>query len=198
MIIDLSGSHGTGKTTLIDELMKHLDGTCIEIPSVSRTDSTLTAYKKTNDSEQLMISLQNWGNIVKHAPLYDYVLCTDLGIRSFAYTLGGNMENCTQRFHELATQLFTGPDFNSWFNAVFFYLPVEFTMEKDGFRPDDDKYRNDIDNLHKSIISRAPEVYTLRGSVEVRLLEAITTLILRGAKFKGDLFQPPATIQQST
>lgn len=195
MIIDISGSHGTGKTTLIKQLMPILDGSSVEIQSVSRTDHTIKAYKNSKDMDQLRISLQNWANIIQASYAHDYVFCTDLGIRSFAYTLGSDLENCTQFFHEQVVAFFTSPEFQKWYNVAFFFTPVEFPMEVDGFRPEDENYRNDIDSLHKSIISRIPVIQTLSGSPEDRLRTAAAHLISKGAKFNSDLFQSVASIQ---
>ena len=160
LIINVVGSHSTGKTTILDYMQNEFEGyfkkTCNLVPSVSRTKlntAGLKLYGDTDDFVQAWLSLLNWGNILKSAREFDVTLCTDLGIRSLAYTLASPSvtNNSTLKSHEDWIDSFYSKDlFNVEILTI--YLPIDFDMVKDGIRLEDDEYRVKVDEFTKRIL----------------------------------------------
>lgn len=181
-ILDFVGTHSSGKTTIIERvvpILKQFGCTTEVISSVSRTDlNKVKIYSDVDEFSQSYISIVNWGNIISRNDV-DFVLCTDLCIRGFAYMLAAKqIEGKVLAAHKQFLDFFRSQEFQFIRNPIWFYLPIEFKMASDGVRPEDEEYRQEVDRqinyLFKSC--KIPHV-TLYGTVEERLKQAIQRIV---------------------
>lgn len=175
MIIDFVGSHSTGKTTLMRQTLQMLVKNQISsdiIESVTRSkieNVNMLLYDKTDDTTQAWISLYNWSNILNNAAYNQVTMCTDLGVRSLAYTLASpNMSKETELAHRNMIYFFRD-SLAEVFDVHWIYLPIEFPMESDGTRKEDEEYRILVDVHTKDILHgcRLPYI-TVKGGMEDR------------------------------
>lgn len=163
-MIALIGSHGTGKTTLL-EAFKRVR------PEYVVTDGSSRLVRRFNDEigtklskrdEQLLInriSDVQWPNevgaellIQTRTPLDHYAYSKALGYDDYA---------------EERLELFKGSNHRA---VKFFYIPIEFEPADDGVRYLGREFQEEIDESLKKLISAfdIPAI-TLTGSVENRL-----------------------------
>ena len=168
----LCGAQGTGKSTLLH----HFDGKMKTITEVVR-----------NLAKNEGINVNESGDISGQTKIFDtyYKILSetkspyisDRGLTDvIAYTCY-NMHGCGeegQKFiEEQINEFIQFSEEND--DIVYFYVPIEFDVEDDGFRSTNEDFRKEIDeniselfeymeNLHMGLT-----VYTLTGSVEERL-----------------------------
>jgi nicotinamide riboside kinase len=173
--IDIVGSHSTGKTTCISHikrLLKMLGFSYNEVGSTSRSEADKMfdmkdLYKNVGDFLQAWISLTNWANILESIQSYQFTLCTDLGVRSLAYTLS-SPKTCskTELAHKKIVDFFNSPLFLSTVDVYRIYLPIEFDIVPDGLRITDQRFQADFDtNLLYIFESCQIPIIKLNGSI---------------------------------
>lgn len=178
VVIDIVGSHSTGKTTCIRHiktLLQRLGFLYNEVQSTSRTEADSMfpkekLYHEVGDFLQAWISMTNWANILESISAYQFTLCTDLGVRSLAYTLSSPKTNAkTELAHKKIVDFFNSPLFASNVDVYRIYLPIEFDIVPDGVRTLDKEFHQKFDNNLKYIFDtcRIP-VVTLSGSIQER------------------------------
>lgn len=176
IIFDVVGAHSTGKDTLInnirDYFLEHHHHKIIHHSSVSRTElhsRKLKIYQEVDDLFQSYISLSNWASIFKAATRNPVVCCTDLVVRSLAYTLAG--KKCSSGLEQTHKNMldFVHNVVGKVYDIYWIYLPVEFPIVADGVRDKDENYRNDVDSSIQYIF-RTCDIphYIVRGSIKER------------------------------
>lgn len=161
-MIAFVGAHGTGKTTLLNELKKnrpdliYFDGFS---RGVKRYNNKIK--NKLNKSEEQIlindIARMTWKNQVQQKDLV--VTRTPFDYSSYSFEIG-LVEESFDMFNLME-------DIG---DVKFFYLPIEFEVEEDGVRPLDKDFQKRID---KDLLAQM-NVYkinfvTLSGTVEERL-----------------------------
>jgi hypothetical protein len=188
VILDFVGSHSTGKTTCIQHaksVLSRLSFTINEVPSTSRTQvnnmiEKAKLYDGVDDFTQAWISMTNWSNILSSAMMYDFTLCTDLGVRSLAYTLSSqHTKSVTELAHKNMVDFFNSDLFLAGIDVYRIYLPIEFEIEPDGVRTLDKEFQQKMDeNLHYIFRTCNIPVITLSGDKQSRN-QQINDLITR-------------------
>jgi len=178
VVLDFVGSHSTGKTTCINHvkvLLNRLGFLYKEVPSTSRTEADDMfpkdkLYHEVGDFLQAWISMTNWANILESIHGYEFTLCTDLGVRSLAYTLSSPKTNTkTEIAHKKMVDFFNSPLFLSSVDVYRIYLPIEFDIVPDGIRTLDNDFHKHFDQNLRYIFKtcRIP-VIQLSGSIDQR------------------------------
>ena len=153
LIYDFVGTSGCGKTTIMNSVkttLIDLGRTVNIVESSSRTllkQFDLKLYDKTSDFTQCFISLINWAEIFDSIMRYDVTLCTDLGIRSLAYTMfSPNNQQTTIDAHSKVVKFFMSEEFASKVMPVWVYIPLEIKMDVN----ENDAHRGFVDlDAHK-------------------------------------------------
>ena len=165
----LIGSHGTGKSTLLEELKKVRSDLFIT-DGVSRPVKKCSErYGLSEEARQDIINELtewNWINSLKQ-PKY---FCTRSVIDSIIYSEA-------QGFIELAKkseEVLKSTDFKK---AKFFYIPIEFELENDGIRFTDLSFQKKIDEMILSIFRELEiPMIKLTGSIEERLQKLLKNI----------------------
>jgi nicotinamide riboside kinase len=188
IVMDFVGSHSTGKTTCIQHvktILTRLQISYKEIPSTSRKEanqmfSQEDLYHNVGDFLQAWISMTNWANILESIQHYDVTLCTDLGVRSLAYTLTSSKTNSkTEIAHKKMVDYFSSSLFSSAVDVYRIYLPIEFEVVQDGIRTTDTEFSKRFDNnLHYIFSTLNIPTIKLSGSISERNIQ-LTDLLNR-------------------
>ena len=183
MRIFFCGAQGTGKSTLVHALHSNFDPQYKKIDSMSKL--FLTEKRK---NVQTNIDSPEYFSFQKEILLYclnlyifepEFISSRSI-IDSYAYLYYAlrhtktNKENIGRLFSIL--QMYEDSCFGD--DTLYFYLPVEFEISKDGnaLRNTDDVYQKEIEKLMMDSIEeiknrRNVNFYTVTGTVEERLIK---------------------------
>ena len=165
--IILTGAHGTGKTTLMNELAK--DGT--RTLSIARDAATTGNYPPTDDAREAYQKNLFAAGFKALSSKKNYI--SDRGLTCIAaYTffnaLAGKITKKTADNQYLKLQKFhnDNPD------ILVVYVPIEFELTDDGLRSVDTEEQAAIDFMIKNILDTAGIKYiTVTGTVEERVAQ---------------------------
>lgn len=165
--IILTGAHGTGKTTLMNELAK--DGT--RTLSIARDAATAGNYPPTDENREAYQKDLFAAGLKALSSKKSYI--SDRGLTCIAgYTffnaLAGTITKKTADNQYLKLQKFhkDNPD------ILVVYTPIEFDIVDDGLRSMDKDEQAAIDFLIKNLLDTAGVEYiTVTGTVEERLTQ---------------------------
>ena len=164
--VGLCGSHSTGKTTLIQQLKKEMPR--LNLVSEAARDCPYPINEKTNFRSQEWIFRTQVKRELDAAlddiTISDRTVYDQLAYIRYAYEEG----NITYDEYMLLERYIT-----KWGKTYDYivYLPIEFSLEKDGIRSTDEFYRVAIDNHVKDILEEhvSPEFMAeVKGSPEER------------------------------
>jgi thymidylate kinase len=153
MKIAFTGSHGVGKTTLINELEKELSiskniEVTKEIPRIICEVVNNPEYFRrgqNNLDKQLLILL---GQVIQEYDLsksdLEIVLCDRTIFDHWAYTLYLFKNELNNDYIKIIENFLV--KHMSSYDKIF-YLPIEFDVEDDGTREDDKKFQEQVDSL---------------------------------------------------
>ena len=162
-MIALIGSHGVGKTTLLEKLSLITpetpikDGSSRIVRSFNKEiGETLTPYE-----QQLLInkiSDANW-----NSDILSNICTTRTPLDHYAYSKALGFEDLAKSREELFE--------NSNYNDIqFFYIPIEFEIESDGIRYEGLEFQRKIDQILVERIEKYNlQVIELRGNIEQRV-----------------------------
>jgi len=171
MKICFTSSHGCGKTTLCQELTKHLDIPYIK--EIARTEIIRTGklpYEMTKKERfkfqkrlfelQLIAESQNQ-SFMSDRGLFD-ILAYSYDLPEYPYLLEmAKQANITGRYSHI------------------FYIPIEFHLEGDAQRSSDIDYQKEIDNRLVNILESLDICYfKITGTVQERVEKVTSTLKL--------------------
>jgi predicted ATPase len=165
-MIALIGAHGTGKSTILNELKKVTSDYYI-------TDGFGRPLKEAGESLNLSprdiqvivntITKHRWNNDV----VQDKLICTRSIIDEWVYSKIFGFDE----FLEERKEIFRNSDYTK---SKYFYIPIEFPLEEDGVRYSGIDLQRQCDELMRQWIKEFNlEVVILTGTVKERL----TTLI---------------------
>jgi nicotinamide riboside kinase len=161
------GSHGVGKSTLVNELRKIYPGFNF-VTEVARKCPYSLNEKTTLESQDWILRKQIQSELEK--PLYDVTICDRSVYDQLAYIVYAVDNNNIsledgKQLENFITNWGLSYDF-------IFYVPIEFNVVDDGFRSVDELYRKEIDEHVKEILNKYVGNHrkiTLVGTVDDRL-----------------------------
>lgn len=174
MNICFCGTHGTGKSTLVNLLHQRISD--FEIIKNSRRilSSNIPDFGIFDDGNiisqsistgYLTVELLSGKNYISERSLFD----------TFAYTMNSTIikedaDKIIEMFMPIALKC----------HDVLFYIPIEFELEDDGFRKMDNEYRKTIDKEIKRFLDEYNINYIkLTGSIKNRMNMIYTELSTR-------------------
>lgn len=165
----LTGSHGVGKTSVINGIEDFLIDkgiTCITNSSKARNIKAL-GFKindKADDITELLIASNHISNFSSDNWFADRCI-----IDTWAYALWnyGNGLITGKTFHTIDH---LAVKFVTLFDEIF-YIPIEFPMVEDGIRVNDEHFRKVIDEKIRSFLQnyKKDKYHILSGSIEERV-----------------------------
>jgi thymidylate kinase len=146
--IAVSGAHGVGKTTFCSDLKAALlrgEGQSISVELVTQVARSLNAQgiainRGTEEDQYALFFAKHISNLFRTTKssvmIYDRTI-----IDSIAYaTANGNLAKSWMQFAKVVAQnVIDRID-------VYFYIPIEFSLEDDGIRPSDVAYQAQLDD----------------------------------------------------
>jgi len=168
MKIVLAGAHGVGKTSFAKALAKKLKLNYIH--DIVREEAVLKGFtinENTPSIIQLWLLTRQWEletitaeDWIADKCLYDYLVYGEIVLKN---------DNLKQIIRKEVLA-------NAHYDIVF-YLPIEFPMESDGIRSNDENFRIKIDDQYKNFLKKQRIQYsTLTGSIKERVQQALKSL----------------------
>jgi len=178
MKIGITGTHSTGKTTLVESLRteKFFKDYFFDI-NVTRwvKEIGLPINEHTNDASQEV----NLTKRIAHLNSFDNIVCDRTIIDNLAYSSLG--KHITPRSLEYQNKLVVANIFKYDF---IFYLPMDIDVVDDGVRMIDPIFRSEIDHFIQNFIERVKKehphndkFHTVRGSVRERIQQVLDIII---------------------
>ena len=168
MRIVFTGSHGTGKTTLVNELKKFdLFKDYYVNKSFNRLLSAeLKHYKKAPEmniiNQSTILGFKSWEVLQYKNYIGDRAV-----IDTFGYINSNIDKNISEDEIKLLHKTFS-PTINYY--DYIFYIPVEFYIEDDNFRPTDRGYQKKVDEeIFKYLKKNKIKHYEITGCVKERI-----------------------------
>lgn len=169
MRIAIVGTHSTGKTTLLESLAGHLDLPVLsEVAREKIAESDKLPHLMTGGErgkfqklvlEEQMRRESSSGRFIADRSVFDAV----------AYAFDTPYYETLRILAKTHAEAFP-------YDRIFF-LPVEFPLEGDGVRNEDEAYRDAIDRELRAILDHAEIPYqTVRGNPEERLRTCLESL----------------------
>lgn len=166
MRIGFIGTQGTGKTTILNalhEVLPHYEK-CNEVTRWVKSIG-FSINEDGDDLTQELILMKHITNL----QLYDNSIADRTLIDGYVYTdwLNKNGKVSTEMVNK--TLLVMNKLINEY--DLLFYLPIEFSLEDDGVRSTNNKFREEIDLKFREVIASqlGTNIITLTGTVQERL-----------------------------
>ena len=191
MKILITGTHSTGKTTLISEFVKRNNQLKIHvINEVAREmmDNGFLLGKKGNVNSYIhYIKKQLEKEIQSDSFKYDILLADRSLIDGVVHPIINNRLNSSdvpQDFIDMFERILY---FQKTFYDIYVYIPIEFGMINDKNRPIDENYRREIDKELKSMLDKHISNYcTVSGTIEERI-NKLYEVIKEESKLKNNI-----------
>jgi predicted ATPase len=171
----LTGSHGVGKTTIINELCDYLESSDISpIINSSNARKIKQSGRTINDSGddivQMIVECSHVSKFCEDNWFADRSVLDGYAYTKYLHTSGKVSDEVMNVVHKLMSTFVKLYD-------VIFYIPVEFDMIKDGVRKEDGQFQKDIDKIiFNTMYDNNVNFHTITGSIEERV-EKIKSII---------------------
>jgi nicotinamide riboside kinase len=150
MKIAIVGTHSTGKTTLVNELEKHLNNQGFKtaiLPELCRF-SPHPINERTNYDAQTWIQTKHIEEEAKINHIDKILICDRSTLDNFAYFQKAVIDKNIKQWERMSAQhMYT-------YDLVFKTRKLDIDAVEDGIRSTDDKFRTDIDILIKKLFRR--------------------------------------------
>lgn len=176
MKILITGSHSTGKTTLINEFVKANKSIKVHvIEEIARKmiqEGFPLGKNGTMDSYIHYINKQLEAEIESEKNDYDILLADRSIIDGVVHPIVNNnfsFSNISKDFIQMFEKII---HFQKFFYDIYIYIPIEFELKNDNIRPVDEKYRIAIDcELKKMLDLHIKDYNTISGTLTERVYE---------------------------
>lgn len=165
MRIALAGTHWSGKTTILNLLEGHkikeqARALILELGNPKdMSDDERANFQQVLLTRQIRSELSMGDDFISDRSVYDIL----------AYS-----EGCSNA-DDIVKQVFFYLSKNPY--DLIFYFPIEFEMEKDGTRPEDEEYRKKIDSLiFTEMINNGEPLIPITGTIEERLEKILSEI----------------------
>jgi thymidylate kinase len=184
MKITFVGAHGTGKTTLSDEVIDRLADSDLSVQTTPEVPRVIC--ESAGDPEFFRRSkntLVKQMTLLVGQPVYeadgsrnsDLLVCDRSILDHWSYTLHFYEEELGKSAIGQSLDALVKKRCSTY--EQIFYLPIEFPVEADGTREEDSEFQSAIDSEIRSLLERYDLNFaTVSGSVEERTEEVLAQL----------------------
>jgi len=173
MRIGITGTHGVGKTTLVNELEKYTDHQIIK--EIARryprgiNENPVTEINRQLDifHAQMEEELNNNIGFVSDRTTIDNAAYMIYTLREYMNDL--SLKDIVLVINNIYLAINNMSEYD-----VIFYIPIEFPCEDDGFRDTDEQYRQEIDFIIDTLLMEFRN--TITGTVEERVKKVLEIL----------------------
>ena len=183
-VVAMCGAHGTGKSTIVNELRK--DPRCICIDSVTRTQTSQAERRidgKLKDLDQTQLNILEAIKVnaekireLKESLPDDKIIVMDRSSFDFyAYSKNFFVKNLLRHrtMNKIEDELPKLVDFID----LFYYLPIEFNLVDDGIRNMSEELRQGVDKVIREQLFWTGRTVELNGTLQKRMSKIHTTLL---------------------
>ena len=173
-----TGTHSSGKTTLIDKLkeLKVIKNVSFvnSISNELRQEGYVFNKESTNEI-QLLLALKDWNNLAKHHinsinTVFDRSIFDTFIYSKWSYLKGDLSKVCFLEIEKMYNTLFIE---SKLFHVIYFCQP-EFGLIEDGRRSNDSDFQLQIHEMMDSELKKyGGRVILLKGTIEERLNQII-------------------------
>jgi thymidylate kinase len=173
----LTGSHGVGKTSIINGLEDFLIDkgiACLTNSSKARNVKKIgfDINDNASDASELLIASNHISNFSSDNWFADRCI---IDTYAYAYYNLNEKKSITKETFDAIDYM--AKTFIGLYSTIF-YIPIEFKMVEDGIRKNDEEYRKKIDTIIKlNIMHHNSNVITLTGSIDERI-EQVKAILL--------------------
>ena len=175
MQICFCGTHGTGKTTLMWEVVKWMQKD-IGLPAVPCAESSRDPLLDVHDSnyEEFLIKkrasiFNHFGHFVSDRSLFDPL--------AYQKIVRGYIDKDLMDFA-----------FSFSKDQILFYVPIKFELESDGVRPVGEEYQQKVQNVLIKVLERSnKKYYTVTRSDLIERLEFVKHVVMYREGWKDKL-----------
>lgn len=165
MIYCLCGASGTGKTTLLNYIRDNFNIDVLEVSARPYLPKDKDYVKSSNETNQILITQNRYIDITNAIMQAKPTVFSRSPIDSLAYEYALNI--CDSIIPLLERQIDSTYEF-----IEYIYLPIEFKMEYDEVRGNDEEMRENVDNQIINIFNRFKINYhILKGDVKQRCIQ---------------------------
>jgi len=164
----LTGSHGVGKTTIINELYDYLEESKIK-PIINSSNARKIALsgRTINDSGddivQMIVECSHVSKFCEDDWFADRSVLDGYAYTKYLHDKGKVSDEVMNVVGKLMST------FVKLYDNIF-YIPVEFNMVKDGVRKEDDQFQKDIDKIiFNTMYDNNVHFHTITGSIIERV-----------------------------
>ena len=164
----LTGSHGTGKTTIVNSIYDWLEEKNIKpiINSSSARKIKQSGRLINDDGDDMVQMIVNSSHIVNFREdnwFADRCIIDSFSYAVYQYKIGKVSKEVYEISHYMVKQF-------AWLYDKIFYVPIEFQLTKDEERKDELNFQREIDTIISNTISDLKlSVVCITGSVEERV-----------------------------
>lgn len=167
--ISITGTHSVGKTTIADIIAKHYEAN-YNVQRISEVARELIKQKFKMSKDITQYGIVNYAYKYLHQErikqLGDILIADRSILDMMAYISVNNSKKVKTRYISLIDEIMY---INKNKYDMYFYIPIEIPIVFDGVRPEDDKYRNDVDEMIKFLLNKYKiNYYEVRGNIEER------------------------------
>lgn len=187
-VVVFIGSHGTGKTTLVNAVKETVEkqgrnsAVVSEVPRVvCELADDAHFFRRDRNSLAKQFALLVGQPIFEHLNCSesDFVFCDRSLLDHWAYTKQAFADELEQEGLIPVVEHFIIEHFRSY--DFVFYVPIEFPPEDDGVREDSLKFQKEIDVQIKELLGKFDVNYeTVSGNVEERVQSVVDLILKRG------------------
>ena len=173
------GAQGTGKSTLLHHFDDKMTVVTEVVRNLAKTegiavneDGNMEGQTKIFDTYYDILS-NTPGPYISDRGLTDVIAYTVYNMQRLIHEMKISQEEGQRFIEEQINRFIDFSDKNE--DIVYFYVPIEFEVEGDGFRSTNEEFRAEVDKNISELfeymegLHRGLNVFTLRGSVEERL-----------------------------
>ena len=174
-VFSLTGSHSTGKTTLLGALRQILNGNEFSLLDEPARHLIAQGYAMNNEITDggMMMYIAHFLSSIRNARA-ETIICDRSVLDLVAYTTVSRLPQLSSEAHALAEEFLL---FEKSVIREYFFVPIEFPMQCDEVRPLAETYRISVEGrIHQLLLENNLPFTRITGPIEARVAKVLSRL----------------------
>lgn len=175
----LTGAQGTGKSTLLHHFDDRMKVVTEVVRNLAKTDGIAVNEEGNTDGQTKIFNTyydilsDKSSSYISDRGLTDVIAYTVYNMQRLIHEMKISQEDGQKFIEEQINRFIEFSEKND--DIVYFYVPIEFNVEGDGFRSTNEDFRKEVDKNISELfeymegLHRGLNVFTVTGTVEERL-----------------------------